>query len=85
MHKIRKRKIKVDLGSVIGTIEFIWHDNGKRFKHRNLEEKVSMCRHEERRILEAIRSYLIALFINHKGKNSLKIYPVPKGEHLNIV
>lgn len=82
MHKIRKRKIKVDLGSVIGTIEFLWHD--KRFKHRNLE-KVSMCRHEERRILEAIRSYLIALFINHKGKNSLKIYPVPKGEHLNIV
>lgn len=46
IHKIRKWKIKTDLNAVTGTIEFIWIENGKKFKHRNLKN-IGIYRYKE--------------------------------------
>lgn len=38
IHKIKKWKIKTALNAVTGTIEFIWIENAKKFRHRNLKK-----------------------------------------------
>lgn len=48
IHKIIKWKLKTDLNAGTGAIEFIWTENGKMFKHRNL--KKGICRYEEREL-----------------------------------
>lgn len=49
VHKIIKWKLKTDLNAGTGTIEFIWAENGKKFKHRNLK-KIGIYRYEEREL-----------------------------------
>lgn len=49
IHKIIKWKLKTDLNGGTGTTEFIWTENGKKFKHRNLK-KLGICRYEEREL-----------------------------------
>lgn len=46
IHKIKKWKIKTALNAVTGTIEFIWIENAKKFRHRNLK-KIGICRFKE--------------------------------------
>lgn len=38
IHKIRKKKTEKRKLAVTGIIEFIWVENGKKFKHRNLKK-----------------------------------------------